>query len=296
MSATAPRKAKGELLARIKNMGSIEVLPISALHFDQTYQRGLRNKFAERLANNWSTLALGLPLVSRREDGTLYVVNGQHRVAAANLMGLEDMVCLVVSGLSARDEADLRLHGNVQLAENSLERFKAKVAAKYPDALDIVEIAHRFDTQINESPMADSGLNAVATIEYIYALDRGVTLVRVFEIIQDAWSRVGGERTHAAALKGIAWFLGAHASEFNRARLVERMSVTGPAGLEAMSRTTRAAMRGSLWLNYYRALVECYNERLSESASLNWKTRGWSAGVKDSEGKPTGAGKSESWS
>lgn len=278
MSATATQTASSatqKLLARIENMGTVEEVPINELHFDQTYQRDLRTNFAQEIAAQWDTMALGLPLVSRRKDGTMYVVNGQHRVAAASLLGLPSVVCMIVTGLSQEQEAELRLHGNVQLPENSLERFKAKVAARQQAALEIIAICEQFETIINPSPSYSGGINAIAAVERIYHQDRGVTLVRVFEMLKDAFGQVGGTYTTSPLLKAIAWFLRVHGSEFNRARFVERLQVVGPAGLERMARNTRAAMGGSLWMNYYRALVELYNEKLGEGSRLEWKTGGW---------------------
>lgn len=155
-------KPASEVLARVKEMGTIEVLPISSLKFDKNYQRDLRSHFAQKLAQNWEQAAMQLPTVSRRANGDLYVVNGQHRIAAATLIGLTEIVALVVSGLSATQEADLRLHTNVQLGETALERFQAKLAAHYPEAMELNEIVERFDTKINVVPQKHLGLNSIS--------------------------------------------------------------------------------------------------------------------------------------
>ena len=277
MSATMERE-KAELLARVKNMGTIEAVPIASMNFDKAYQRDLRTDFAKKLATNWSTTALGFPLVSRRSNGKLYVVNGQHRIAAATMNGLTEIVCLVISGLSEQEEADLRLAGNVHLSETSLETFRAKVAARYPEALDIMKIVEGYGAVINDSATKESGINCIATLESLYANDRGGILVEVLDVVRDAWGKVGGVYTTANILKAIAWMLEQHKDDanFNRSRFVEKLREVGLAALTTRMHTQRAAMGGSQWLNMYRGMVEVYNERLSEVNRLKWRQRGWS--------------------
>lgn len=274
---TPTEKTVGDVLGRIKDMGTVESLPIASLHFDKTYQRDLRAHFAQKLAQNWEQQATQLPTVSRRSNGSLYVINGQHRIAAATLLGLTEVTCIVVTGLSRQQEADLRLHTNVSLGESALERFQAKVAANHPDAVEILEICNRFDTQINTTPNASTGLNSITSVEDLYAKDKGITLVRVFEILRDTWGEISPKYATAHMMKALAWFMEVHDGDYNRGRLVERLRVVGPSALDRIMRNHRAAMGGSMWLNQYRAIVEIYNDRMADGTRLMFRTAGWSS-------------------
>lgn len=273
-------KAKVGKLAEVKGMGKLEIVPVDQLHIDRSYQREVSMDLVQRIAEKWDPVSAGPIVVSRRTDGNLYVVNGQHRYAAAQLAGETEMVAQVIEGLDRDTEAELRLRGNTRRSDRSLERFRAQVVAGYPESLAIVELLGEFDTHINKTPSEHEGINSVAVVEWIYRVDKGVLLVRVLETVKDAYSRAHGRAASGALLKGIAWFLLQHGGDYDRGRLIERMTIVGTSSLNTMARTHKAALGGSLWLNFYRALVEAYNDRLTEANKLEWRTKGYSQGSK----------------
>lgn len=278
MSAAAARKSKASVIGSTV-VGEIEIVQIDSLHVDVSYQRDPSMDLVQKMARKWDEITAGPIVVSRRRNGDLYVINGQHRMLAAALAGKTEMVAQVVNNLTARQEAELRLRGNVGLAERSQERFRARVAAGHKDALAIVAICDRFETKINADFQVHEGINAVSAIDALYKEDSGLLLTRVFEVIRDAWGTVGGENATAPILKGLAWFIQKHANESDRGRLIERMQFEGPDGMMRKTRAMRANMAGSVWVNLYRALVEAYNTRLSEGNRLEWKVRGHSIGA-----------------
>jgi hypothetical protein len=114
------------------------------LLIDETYQRGLdmpaSQALIRRIAVHWDW-GLCQPLfVARRADGGLYVVDGQHRLAAAKLRGdIWQLPCVVSAFEDAASEAAAFVALNQERRPLSkLQIFKAAVAAGDSEAASIV--------------------------------------------------------------------------------------------------------------------------------------------------------------
>lgn len=258
--------------------GEFEVLRIDDLNVDHSYQRDLDVNLVQKIGRKYDIAAAGPIVVSRRSDGKLFIVNGQHRAAGAKTAGEDEVIAQVLDMTSVPTararvlEAELRLMGNDRRGDKVAERFRAQLAAEHPESLAIVEILAQFNTRINPWPDPRHGVNAVSTVEHIYRKDRGGHLVRVFEFIQEAWGLADGPNASANVLSGVSWLLERHDAEMDRRRMVERLAVEGMDSLLRQARSHKAAMGGSLWMNVYRAMVQVYNERLPENKRLAWRT------------------------
>lgn len=263
-------------LANTVQAGAIEAVAIDDLHLDHVYQRDLSADLVQKMANNWDMAVAGTITVSRRPNGDLYIIDGQHRAAAAKLAGEEYILAQVLEQKGRADEAQMRLRGNVRRGDKAQERFRAQLAAGDPESKAIVKLCDQFETQINPYPESRAGINAVSQVEFIYRIDKGILLTRVFEVIQKTWGTVGGEHSSANVLRGLAWLLHRQGGELSVPRLIERLQVEGVGAVDRKARAHKAAMGGSLWLNWYRAAIEVYNHRLPEPSKLKWITGGWS--------------------
>jgi len=264
----------------------IEKVSLAKLRLDRSYQREQSETLIDLIANDWDVVASELILVSDRGnrpkdgdvEGGLFIVNGQHRSKAAAKKGLTEIDARIMDLRKHPDpgmiEAGFRLKTNVGLADRPLERFKAQVRAGNEESIAIAKLLDRYGTFINPTSN-DTGINAVATIEALYrGDDDGILLGQTLEVIKDAWKEVGGKNTQASLLKGLWWFIAKHANESDRTRLVSKLQGIGLAGLLSRSRQMQLTMNGALWVNYYRVLVDLYNEGLRERNRLNWMLRG----------------------
>lgn len=134
--AIKPRAQRGQ-------RPSLEFRPIGDLMIDATYQRsidtGASQSLIRRIARDWDW-GLCQPLnVAKREDGSLYVIDGQHRLAAAQVRGdIYDLPCVVIASASAHDEAVAFVAINRQRqALSRLDLFKAALAAGDSEAVVI---------------------------------------------------------------------------------------------------------------------------------------------------------------
>jgi len=275
-----------ELVEELHANSRIDKVPLASLRLDRSYQREQSETLIDLIANTWDQVAAGAILVSDRGnrpkdgavEGGMFIVNGQHRSKAAAKRGMTHIDAVILDLRNHPDpgtvEAGFRLKANVGLGDRPLERFKAQLRAGDEESLAIAAMLARYGAEINQIP-TDTGINAVATIEQLYrGDDEGVLLAQTIEIIRDAWTHVGGKNTQAALLKGLWWFIAKHANESDRTRLVSKLQGVGLAGLLTRSRQMQLTMSGSLWVNYYRVLVDLYNEGLRDRNRLQWMLRG----------------------
>lgn len=135
---------------------SVEMVETPFLKVDHTYQRLIEapasKKLIEKIAENWDWRLCGALTVSNRcpdDDLTwddsqhgFFVIDGQHRLAAARLRGdIDYLPCMVSEFGSFEAEALLFVSLNsVRRQISPLDRFHARVAAKEPLALEIRQI------------------------------------------------------------------------------------------------------------------------------------------------------------
>lgn len=125
---------------------SLENCRIGDLNVDSAYQRsidaGASQTLIRRIAMFWDWSLFHPLSVARRADGTLWVVDGQHRLAAARLRkDIYDIPCVVMSYASVEDEAASFVAMNVQRRQlSALDLFKAAHAANDSSALTIVRL------------------------------------------------------------------------------------------------------------------------------------------------------------
>lgn len=277
----------------LEDMGSAEVLPIDQIQVDAEYQRTLRHDLVEKIRREWDIVKAGPILVSQRTDGSLWCVDGQHRMVGAQGAGEQEIFAHVVHGLTKEEEAALRLARNDRRSDNTFEKFKTRLVMGDPIAHRMVELAHQFHTQINMEANAYQGINCIAAVEQLYNIDYGSTLTKVFKILSDAYGEdnLKGRVVSVAMLKSTAWFNDRHIErhEVPRAEFVERLGTVGTDDIDRRARSHKAALGGSLWLNYYRALVEVWNFRRSDKNKLDWKVQGSITTLGDDSSKPGSA-------
>lgn len=295
--ATPKRRAqiKGVTKNAVKGLnlddaGSAEVLRIDDINIDPAYQRNLRHDLIERIRSDYDIVKAGPILVSKRKDGTLWCVDGQHRMTGAKLAGEEEVFAHVVHNLTQEEEAALRLARNERRSDNTFEKFRTRLVMGDKKAHAIVGICHQFKTQVNESTNVHQGINALAALEILYDIDNGATLTKVLKCLQDIYGEdeLYGRNVGSSMLKGIAWFLARHVDnkEVKYNDFVERMSSVDSDDIDRKARTHKAALGGAVWINYYRAMVELWNFRRSDANKIAWKTQGGIATLGDT-GKGT---------
>ncbi|MDF0540804.1 ParB/RepB/Spo0J family partition protein [Sphingobium sp. H39-3-25] len=141
---------------------SLEFRPIPQLQIDASYQRSIETgpsqSLVRRIAMHWDW-GLCQPLtVAKRDDGTLWVIDGQHRLAAARLRkDIYDLPCVVVPSVSAADEAASFVALNQQRRPlTALDLFKAALQARDEEAVLIEHALHAAGLSLGRTTNYDS--------------------------------------------------------------------------------------------------------------------------------------------
>jgi hypothetical protein len=133
---------------------TLEWRAVGELLIDDAYQRTVEAKSSQtlirRIAMFWDW-GLCQPLaISRRPDGKLLIVDGQHRASAAKLRGdIPHLPCVITSYANAGDEAAAFVALNQQRRPlNQLDLFKAALAAGDDEATAIAIAVEAADLRI----------------------------------------------------------------------------------------------------------------------------------------------------
>lgn len=262
----------------LDDWGSAEVLSIAAINIDPDYQRDLRHDLIDKIAREYDVVKAGPILVSRRADGTLWNVDGQHRMIGAERAGETEVFANVISGLTQEQEAALRLARNDRRADSIYEKFRTRLVMGDEVAHRIVEIVRQNNADVNLVPNAQHGINAVACLEMLYDVDGvGTWLGRTLRTLREAFGddHMNAEVCSASMMKATAWFLAQHVDsrEASHEEFVQRLGQYGPEDIRRKAVSHKAANGGAQWVNFYRAIVEAWNFRRSKNM-LRWKTVG----------------------
>jgi hypothetical protein len=254
-----------------------EVLPIEILKVDLDYQRERRERIIKEILDEGFDLdAAGLIVISERpplqgsSDPRYYIVDGQHRAEAARRSGETEVLVKIVryKGGDAKlrmEEAKLRGKLGIRKADTPVERFKHQLAAGNNESRAIDALVESYGTHISLKPSSRHGLGCVSTLEKLY---RKGTLENALAIIRQGWDTFEGRAGESAALEGVHWLLFKHSEKIDLNRLKRVMGNFPPEAVHARATVMQTISGGSLWKNYYRALLEAYNHRQAESKKL----------------------------
>lgn len=125
---------------------TLEWVAVDLLQLDDSYQRTMGTSASKRILNGMRRLwnwRLCQPLVvSRREDGSMWVVDGQHRLTGARERGdIPHLPCVVLLGSSASEEADTFVALNDQrVTLSQYDIFHAAIVGGNADAIAVMKL------------------------------------------------------------------------------------------------------------------------------------------------------------
>jgi hypothetical protein len=203
-----------------------ELVPLNRLFIDGDYQRPLTS-FANEVAANYDPAMVGTLIVSERGKKGFAVIDGQTRMAGMADNDEPAAPCLVYSGLTREQEAEL--FADLQTKRRGMAtylRFRAALVAKRPEAIAIAAIVQNagFELDKDETPHT---IKSIAALEHTYRRDPNL-LSDVLDVIRDAWPDPDTEyRTGGDLIRGIARFLEREA-KVDREKLVQRLAAVTP--------------------------------------------------------------------
>lgn len=202
------------------------MVPLDRLFIDADYQRPLTS-FVDEVTRDYDPAKVGTLLVSARDDERFAVFDGQTRMEAMKRNGEPDAPCLVYSGLTPEQEAQLFADlVTKRRGTAAYLRFRAELRAGKPQAVAIAEIveAAGLDLGLVEKP---NTVRAVAALENVYRRDPDL-LPLVLNTITAAWpDPTTDARLTGDIVRGLAVFL-QRESNVRLETLVQRLAGVTP--------------------------------------------------------------------
>lgn len=200
MAETKPQFAK-----QIGNMPTLQFLLLDQLEIDDAYQRSIDNPGSQSMiraiARSWNWDLCQPLFVARRNDGRMFVVDGQHRLAAARLRGdIAQLPCIISLTNGVAQEA--RLFGEFNRRRrppSAVDLYFSDFAAGDPAAADInVALAAaglRMSKHSNTAAFKPGDLMNISGLRRVRALHGQDVLALALLMLAKAWP---GERLNYA--------------------------------------------------------------------------------------------------
>jgi hypothetical protein len=247
---------------------------LDELNVDPSYQRRLYESRLAKLTSKFEPDLIQTIVVSRRSDGTLWVLDGQHRCEALRRLGKSVVLADIREGLSHEREAILFWQLNSGSSQpTAMEQFLARITGQEPIATAIVNIIERHGYHVGRFS-EDRGIQAVGALETVYNMGR---LDKTMAIISTVWPMDKTSR-EASIIQGLGQFLLTYDSDphYDDGRTLETLDKVTPSALlrrakEIELETGRSFQRAATVTVAFR---DCYNGLLVRGARPKHKLEG----------------------
>lgn len=254
---------------------------VKDLNVDSDYQRPVKLDMVQKIVDNFNPSAFGVPQVSQRSDKTLWILDAQQRCAAMRRMDrADDLVpCLVHHDLTKKEEAQLFLDLNQNKGVSIYEKYRARVTAGDPVAVDIESIITSLVLKTWSSPSTGT-ISAVGACEKVY---RGhgsrvrskcpEVFRETLEVIVTAWEPTKSALSGQMIL-GIGTMLIRHGAKVDLDRLKAKLRLhqyASPGLLVAEAKTNAHVNKRSVADCVASTMVDIYNKGLSTNKLDSWK-------------------------
>lgn len=262
--------------------GELDWIAADSIGVDPQYQRPISTFHVNRIVRKFDPYILGVLLVSERDDGTRYILDGQHRLEAIRMMGHGEALvpAMIYRNLSPEREAQmfadlnrLRLYIPPQYA------FRARLMAGDKEAIKLKQIVERYGFHLNFwKPLPgeehtgmyrnEGQISAIGEIEKIRSSYADPMLLdKTLAVLRDAW---GSETVGitASLLRGVAGFIHYWEEQMDRDRLITILDRYTPQRLMAEGRDRGQFMGGKTPAGVTKFLWEQYNTQLGKKRRL----------------------------
>lgn len=263
----------------IAHRSEIGLVNLADLMIDTDVQReeGLDALRVTKMARAFNPDALGVVIVSVRDDGAQIVLDGMHRCAAAREAKHKDpLQAILHHGLTREDEAALFLDYNNKKDVSAVSRFRARLVKREPVAVEIATVLAGHGWEITSNNFAGAA-HAATAIERAYSKGSGTlkigtypeVLDHVFGALTAAW---GHDETaaHQHIVEGLAQLFGRFGPAVDIDKLVREMENTTPRRLVGQAKALRDAQGGTVPAALAKYLTSMHNRRKRVDLLPEW--------------------------
>lgn len=244
-------------------------LLLKNLETDRSYQSPVNENQVFNIVKNFDPKAVGRIDVSEREDGSYYIVDGQHRVVALMRLGHQRIKCAVYKRLSVKDEAEMyrKINDRKMKSANNFAKADLRSGVKYAVEIDDAVNRAGFVVDYELNGPSSNALKPYKTFRTIYNNHGAEHLFNVLYIGRQIF---GGtyEEIQGWTLKGLSDFLSMY-SDLDEKRLLKSMESVSFRELKKLVNQKKNETGESPAKSLPFVLVDVYNKRLSKSKRLD---------------------------
>ena len=252
---------------------TIQMLPVSELR-TCGYQRTTNTAQVDKIAASFDEAKLGMIVVSER-DGQYHLLDGAHRTAALRKLGYTHAMCIVLRGLTYKDEADYFRSQNQNVRPlTKYNLFKAGLESGDRVCVRIDEICRANGYIVSMSSRGFNNISAIYALTTICAVYGYSCLDATLKLLRNTWEGVNNA-TRREFLVGVAEFV----HRFGPAQFAERMRYKNIAAiwqdyLAETSHSNRQTCDPAMRKAFCRVLVRHYNKGLASNSKKRLEMEG----------------------
>lgn len=265
-------------------MSKIMLLLPSQVGIDPRVQRQLDESRAEKIGREFNENGFGVPSISKRDDGTFVVIDGQHRLAGARLASLGDHAfeMKVFEGLSLQEEAELFRLLNTTKPPSPVDGFKIALIERRPEEVSIARIIGDYGWKVDNGGRRGS-VQAVSALRTVYrkdsdrhGLSTGTTLGSTTKTLTAAWG-LGVNSLASSLLLGVGALIWRHSATVDQDLLIKALEFgwAKPDNLITQGRSYKDASGTSVQDAIATVVTNAYNKRARSAAK---KVPEWTSG------------------
>jgi hypothetical protein len=232
-----------------------------------------------KLSEGFKPEGIGVPIISRRENGTYVWLDGQNRGELMRRAGWGDqkIQCRMFYGLTLAQEAALFLVHNDNRTVMPIHKFLARVTAEDPTAVAIARLAKRVGWDVSDRG-GDGAVAAVVALEKVFLMDQkddhpgGDVLETVLRTVTEAWG-FKSEAADGRILQGLGALFNRFGESVNRSVLVKKLAEfpAGPSGVLGKARGMQQFQGGTVVHCVAEVVVTVYNARRRSNVLPDWR-------------------------
>jgi hypothetical protein len=224
----------------MKTSAVIRSVAVMDLRVDASYQRPLDEADVRSIVRRFDADSLGAIQVGERPDGSLWIADGQHRVAALLALGVSETPAVVFRSSGPCHEARVfKLYNSGRRAVRPIQLHLAGIAAGDAREVAIAGILSRYGLRAADAAGWPS-VQAIGKCQRIFGWDGGPAILdRALSVIVRAWEGEPSALTQFA-IGGVALAI-KRAPDIDDRRLVSKLARVS---FEAVLRSSDAFYRG----------------------------------------------------